>query len=428
MSDDKSLPTGPSKNEIDQRVQAAIHAQLDSIAARNEERVLEGVAEMIGRYSEPDRSNVPEIVNRAGETVHKLRSPTERLYRSMPEEERSIRNPDSDHWMAEFVRGLLANDVARRHQASARLQSLFPEMSRADTLEGAADASGGFAGGTGGVLLPRPMENLVAIARDRIAKMARYATTYTMTAQEHNIPTGTAVTGYMVAEATSPTTQGEPTWDQVPLIARRGAAKLVLGNDLLEDAAINVVNFVTRRGGMALGALEDQQFFQTGDGNAPNVTKLSGTAFTETTSGALSYTDVVDMYKSLQQEYRSGARWFVAADVLGFLANVRDGNGRPFYQGLLERPAFLADEPGAVGMLLGHPVHEVVLTNGDIWFGDPEATYAVGRRHGVRVDVSRELYFDSFRTIFLIHQRFAGNNVDTAAAQYAQGITSATSL
>jgi HK97 family phage major capsid protein len=114
--------------------------------------------------------------------------------------------------------------------------------------------------------------------------------------------------------------------------------------------------------------------------------------------------------------------------VLALLANVRDGQGRPFYQSLLDPPMAIADEPGAVGMLLGHPVHEVVLTAGDIWFGDPMACYAVGRRHGIRVDVSREFRFDTFRTMFLIHQRFAGQNVDTAAAQICSGITSCTSL
>lgn len=423
----EGLPTEPNADERLRRLESTLHAQMQSIADRTEERLWGAVGQMIDRYDTPDRSQVPDFRNDRGESVARLYSPTERLYRSMPEEVRRIRNPDSDHWMAEFVRGVITNNVPQHREADAKLNEMF---GRADTLEGAADAAGGFAGGTGGVLLPRPLENLVAIARDRVAKMARYATTYMMTAQEHNIPTGNAVTCHMVGEATSPLTQGEPTYAQVPLIARRAAAKVILGNDFLEDAAINIVNFITMRGGAALGAKEDAQFFKEGSTGvaAPNVVRLGGTAYAEISTGEFKYADAVSMYSSLQQEYRAGARWFISPSVIALLANVRDGNGRPFYQGLLERPTYLADEPGAVGVLLGHPAHEVQLTSGDIWFGDPAATYAIGRRHGIRVDVSREFLFDTFRTIFLIHQRFAGQNVDTAAAQLCSGITSATSL
>ena len=428
----ENLPTGPDKEEGGKRLESAIHASLDAIAKRHEDRVLDGVADLISKYEMPDRSGVPEFTNRKGDTVHRLSSPTSALYKRLPDEVKAIRNPDSDHWMAQFVLGVMTNDGATKVQARAKLSELFPDHARNDTLAGAADASGGFAAGTGAELLPRPLENLVAIARDAIAKMSRWATTYNMTAQEHNIPTGTAVTAFMQAEATSPSTQGEPTYAQVPLVAHKMVAKLIMGNDIMEDAAFNIVNFVSQRGGAALGALEDVQFF-TGSGTPPNVTGLSGTAYAETTTNALGYSDVIAMFRNLGQVYRGNARWLVAADVLGYMANVRlDTISAPFYQSLLDPPMVLTDDAdgspfaGAQGTLLGRPVHEVPLASGDIWFGDPRACYAIGRRQGLRVEMSRDFYFDTFRTIMLIHQRIAGNNVDTAAAQYAQGISSAT--
>ncbi|HEX9639748.1 MAG TPA: phage major capsid protein [Candidatus Krumholzibacteria bacterium] len=429
------IPTGPDKDETGHRVEAAIHSQLDAIGKRYEDSILQGVADIIARYDTPDRSSLPEHYEKAAphRGVIETASPTAWMYRRMHSEERAWRSPDADHWYREFIAGVFQNDGARQTQARAKLDSLFPNA-RATTLEGAADASGGFAAGTGGVLLPRPLENLVAIARDRLAKMWRFASRYDMVTQEHNIPTGAAMTAFMVGEATSPVTQGEPALAQVPLIAHRGAAKAILGNDLLEDAAVNVVNFFTTRGGASLAVLEDNEFFAAGTGSAPHVTKLSGTAFATTTTGTLSYTDVVAMYAALPQVYRSNAMWFMAADVLGFMANVRDGMGRPFYQSLLDPPMALTDDAdagpmaGAQGTLLGRPVHEVPLTPGDIWFGDPNACYAVGRRQGIRVDVSREFYRDTFRTLMLVHQRFAGNNVDTAAAQYETAVTAATSL
>jgi HK97 family phage major capsid protein len=430
----ESLPTGPDKKAREQQVEAALHAKLDAIAKRHEENVLGSIGEMIARHETADRSDIPDVVNRSGERVSRLQSPTSRLYRSMPRDEREYRSPDSDHWCQQWLSGVMQNDGATQALAKARLDEIFPQFARADTLEGAADAAGGFAAGTGGVLMPRVLEELVAINRDRVAKMARFATTYQMTAQEHNIPTGAAMTAFMVGEATSGLTQGEPAFAQVPLVAHRAIAKAIMGNDLLEDAAVNVVNFVTRRGGAILGVLEDTEFFDAGTGSAPHVTKLSGTTFDEETDGVMSYNDVLTMYQALPQVYRATARWFLASDVISLLAQVRDGLDRPFYQSLMDPPMIMDDSPeggpmpGAQGTLLGKPVHEVPLTSGDIWFGDPSAAYAIGRRSGIRVDVSREFLFDTFRTIFLIHQRIAGNNIDTGAAQYATNVSSATTL
>lgn len=427
-----SEPTGTLEGQISEeergrRIEAAIHAKLESIAAAHEDKILEGVAEMIARFEQPDTSRVPEILNRSGEVVHRQTSPTQREYRRLSEEERQYRNPDKDHWYREWFKGFQTNDRPTMMLAQDKMMTLNPQL-RADTLEGAASAAGGFAAGTGGTLLPRPLEALVEIVRDRIAKMQRFATTYTMTAQEHNIPTANAVTAFMVGEATSPITQGEPTFAQVPLIAHDAMAKLILGRNLMDDAAVNVINIVVNRAGRALAVLEDAEFFRLGTGTAPHPTKLTGTLYLEQTSTFLAYSDVVKMYTSLQQEYRDGARWFISPNVIQLMSNVRDGIGRLLYSNLFDPPLVLNDDPGAIGTLLGRPVHETVLTSGELWFGDPSACYAIGRRRGITVEMSRDFLFDTRRVIWLVSQRIAGNNIDIAAAQYCQGITAATSL
>jgi len=428
-----SNPTSVSPEERDKRLESAVTATLDSIAKKHENDLMDRVAEMIARHEQVDRSKVPEYLNRDGGQVAKTSSPTSPLYRSMPAAVRAIRSPDFDHWAREFFVGQYHNDGARTMQARAKINEIHPDYMRADLLEGAADTTGGFADGSGATLLPRPLEALIAIGRDRVAKMARFATTYTMTAQEHNVPTGAAMTGYMQVEGTSPTTTGS-SFAQKPLIAHRAVAKAIVSTDMLDDAAVNVVSFITQRGGAALGVVEDAQFFKAGTGTAPNVTKLAGTAYAELSSAELKYTDVVGMYNTLGQPYRNNARWFVSADVLGFMANVRDGNGRPFYQSLMDAPMVFDDSAdggpmaGAQGTLLGRPVHDVPLTAGDIFFGDPSAAYAIGRRGGITIESSREFLFDTYKTMFLISQKIAGNNLDASAGFLASGIASATSL
>ncbi len=431
MSED-IRPTGPTPKEIEDRAESALKAGIDTIISRERDRWLGQAADVIKRHGEVDPSDRPEFLNSGGESIVRTASPTLPIYRTLSPAEQKIRNPDFDHWGREWLQGLYRNDGAQRMLAHAKIDEMYPEYARADTLEGSASATGGFADGSGAEFLPRPLEEAIAIARDLTAKMPSFATTYQLTTQEHNVPTGGAMTGYMQAEGTSPTTTGFAV-AQVPLIARKSVAKAVVSSELLEDSAVNVVNFITRRGGAALGVVQDEQWFKEGDGSAPNVTMITGAAYAEATTNALAYADVIGIYNTLTQPYHPNARWFIASDVLGFMAGVVDGNGRPFYQSLFDAPMAIDDtETGgpnsrAQGTLVGHPVHKTVLTAGSIWFGDPAACYAIGRRGGIRVESSRDFYFDTFRTVFLISERIAGNNLDSAnAAQLATGILSAT--
>lgn len=438
MSDEKTtILAGPGPDEQQARLEAVVHSQLQAIADKAEQRMLGDVAEMIAKYDgQRDRSVVPDTVNEHGETVIRVKRAWDESPERMrlPEAERKYRTFDGDHWIVQWLRSFKSKDFAGRMTADAKLRTIYPDLYRSDTLEGAADASGGFADGSGGVLLPRPLEQLVAIAVSKIAKMSRWARMYTMTAQEHNVPTAAAATAYMQGEATSPTTGGEPTLAQVPLVAHEAIGKLILGKTLLEDQAANVVPTFVGLMGDALAELEDSEFLKAGTGSAPHVTKLAGTAYSETTSGSLGLNDVLTMYRNVPQRYRDNAMWLVASDVLGFLSTVRDGQGRLLYSNLFDPPMALDDSStgdrmaGAVGTMIGKPVHEVDLTAGDIYFGDVYRNYAIGRRRGITVEMSTDFYFDTRRTIWLVSQRIAGNNIDTSAGQQAAGITGATSL
>jgi HK97 family phage major capsid protein len=399
-------------------------AALEGYRKRNKDQLQAEMIEAIAALEKPDRSEVPEQYK---DTEHKgnvrYSSPTEPLYRRMSEEEREWRNPDSDFWMAEWIKGNYRRDHGAMLLASAKLDQMFP---RAVMTEGWSAGDGSVGTGTGGELVPRPLEAVVYIARDRVAKMRRFATIFNMTAQEHNIPTAGSMTAAMTAEGTE-IGQSEPAIAQVPLIAHVAGVQARATKELMNDSAINLVTILSTRGGTALGVLEDDEFFKTGTGTRPHVTKLSGTGATLTTATFLSYTNVVTMYHALGQQYRDNAVWFIESGVLAMLSNVRDGNGRPFYQGLQETPGPITDDPGAVGTILRKPVYEVPLTAGSIWFGDP-SQYAIGDRQGIEIAVSEHVRFLTREVVWMISARIAGNNTDTAAAYMTTGITSATSL
>jgi HK97 family phage major capsid protein len=422
---DVVVPKGTvTEKEKELRSSDAVIAAMEAYRKRNREELEAEMVAAIDELDKPDRQ-LPELYHNPAEHrgVTRFSSPTEPLYRNMPAEVREWRNPDSDHYMASWLRGKLEGDRGAMLHASVKLEGMFP---RAVMTEGVALGTGATATGTGAELVPRPLQAVVMIARDRVAKMRRFATIFQMNAQETMIPTADSMTAAMVAESAG-SAQSEPAIAQVALIAHVAGVQARATKELVADSAVNLVTILSQRGGAALGVLEDNEFFKAGTGTAPHVTKLSGTGLVLTTATFLPYSDVLSMYHTLGQQYRDNAVWFIESGVLEMLGNVRDGNGRPFYQGLGESPGPVTDDAGAVGTLLRKPVYEVPLTAGDIWFGDP-SQYAIGDRQGIEIDVSTHARFLNREVVWEITERIAGNNTDTAAAQYTTGITSATSL
>lgn len=425
--EDKGLPAGEKSLEERQRDEkTAASAAIENLKRHlKDENEREFVA-LVNELMKPDRSIVPNLYEAPQHRGRiEVRSPTLPIYRRMSEEEREWRNPDSDYWMGQWIVGSAHRDHARMALANENLRGLFPEIyARATTAEGVAGAAGAESTGTGGALVPRPLEAIVMISRDRVAKARRFAMLYTMTRQNHQIPTAGSMTAAMVAESTS-SAQGEPTFGSVDLIAKAATVKAVATKEVLADAAVNLVSIFAQRGGGALGVLEDNQVFRDGDGLGDNITRIGGTAYTEDVTNTLSYSDMLAMYFGVPQQYRDNAIWLIAADVLQGLSNVRDGNGRPIYQGLVDVPGPITDDPSAVGTIFRRRVYEVPFTAGDVWFGDPMAQYAFGQRQGITVEVSQDYLFANRQVMWLITERFAGANLDNSASQYLEsgGIT-----
>lgn len=426
----EALPVGAIQDpERALRDRSNIEAAVQNIVRAEREAQQAEMLKVLNDLRIPIRDDLPELTpsgyNRRGEPVHRLSSPTDPMYRRMSEAEREWRNPDSDHYMAEWIRGQVRQDHGRMLLAEEKLRGMF---GRATSTDGVAGAEGAESTGTAGALVPRPLEAVVMIARDRIAKMRRFATIIQMTRQNHQIPTAAAMTAAMVGESTSPA-QGEPTMASVDLIAKTGAVQARATKEILADAAVNLINIFAVRGGGALGVLEDNQAFRLGAGTGDNITKISGTTFTETTSGGFAYTlDALRMYYSVAQEYRDQAVWFAASNVLQLLSGVRDTTGRPLYLGLTDVPGPISDDRGAIGAIFRRPVYEVPFSNGELWFGDPAAQYAFGSRQGIMVEVSDHVRFLEREVVWLLTERFAGANLDSSASAYCTGITSATSL
>jgi HK97 family phage major capsid protein len=412
------IPEGVGDPERKKRSESAVLTMVETIRQNERDKHDADLAKALKVLTENDRTDVPDF-----QRVETRTTPTDPLYRHLSEEEREWRNPDSDHWMGEWLQGNLYKDHSRMLEANAKLEQMF---SRAVMTEGTGTTTGAVASGTGAELVPRPLAALVMISRDKVAKMRRFATIYQMNSQTANIPTADSMTAVMVKEGVE-ATQSEPGIAQVPLIAYVAGVQARATKELVEDSAYNMVGILTQRGGSALGVLEDQEFLKAGTGTNPHVTKLVGTGYALTAATTLSYTDMLGIYHTLEQQYRTNASWFIASNVLQLLGNVRDGMGRPLYQGMTESPAALTDDMGAAGTIFRKPVYEMELTAGDIYFGDM-SQYAIGDRRGITIEVSDQVRFLTREVVWMITERIAGNNTDTSAMQYTTAIAAATSL
>ena len=422
VTDMPIVPSGMTSEEQEKVEKSTLMSVVGNIVKNERDGWMKEVLGELAEFMPPDRSNVPEYKNSKGEAVHRTQHATEPMYRRMSPEMQEVRSPEGDHWMAEWIRAQYNKDQARQFLANQQLDHIY---GRADTLIGTSTTTGAFSTGTGGTLLPRPLENVVMIARDRVAKMRRFATNIVMTRSNHNVPTAGSMTAAMVLEATT-MAASEPLFAQVALNARKGHVLAVASREILNDAAINLVNTYAVRAGGSIGVLEDNQFFSTGNGTAPNISaNLQGDAYAEASGTFLAYPDVVGMYFGVAQQYRDGAVWLGAANVLQMLSALTATNGQPFYQGMNERPLAITDDPNAVGTILGKPVYEVPFPNGEIYFGNVAANYVVGTRQGIEVDVSPHIYFLSDKVVWKFTQRFDGNNLDASAGSHAAGITSA---
>jgi HK97 family phage major capsid protein len=426
MSEEKVVTLEKTEREQELEKEGVVLTAVENLLKRQREERDAQMASAIDKLSEIDLSRVPEIYHNPRESkgTAMARGPVDHLYTRLSEAEQQWRNPDSDHWCVDWLRGNLAKDYGRMLNASKKLEGIY---GRAVMTEGFAGAGGAVSTGTGGELVPRPLEQVIYIARDKLAKMRRFATIYPMTAQQHNIPTAGSMTAAVVSEATG-AAQSEPDVAQVALEAMVFGVQARVTRELLADApAMTVMNVISTRAGSGLASLEDAEFFKEGTGTRPHVTKLSGTGYALTTATALAFTDMLGIYHTLGQQYRDNAVWFISSSVLQLLSNVRDGNGRQFYEGLVDRPGPITDDAGAIGTILRKPVYEVDLTSGDIWFGDP-SQYAIGQRQGIEMDVSYEAQFLRRQVCIMVTERVAGNNTDTSAAQYTTAIASASSL
>lgn len=393
---------------------------VETATAASEQRTAASVDAKLDELRTPDRSDVPEYVNRNGEKVTKLRNVSERRYAKLSPELQEVRDDESDHWGAKYIRALATSDRAGMAEASDKIETYF---GRATVLEGAGSTSGALSDGSGAGLLPINLIGTVQIAIDNAAIGRNIFRIENCGSQNQRLVTIGAATAAMAAEGAT-AAQGEPAFATKTLIPKKLQCFFKASTEQLADSAFDLVSTFSNRAGMAIGEREDIEI-ATSSGTAPSIQEsLDGTAYTEASSAVLQYEDLVGMFMAIDQAQRRGACWLGGAAMLTFIGQMLDGNGHPqvLFPGAL--PEAITNN-GGVGMILNRPVYEFPIPAGELWFGNPQNAYAMGIRQGVVASVSEHVDFASDLVNFKFTERFDGVNLDTdGAASLVSGITS----
>lgn len=237
---------------------------------------------------------------------------------------------------------------------------------------------------------------------------------------------GTSEVGEIVAENAAATT-GEITFNTVALNPfKYSSKKIALPIELIQDSAIDVVQFVVNRLAQRLGRITNTHFtVGTGTGQPSGIATRATSGRVGTTGQTLTviYDDLVELEHSVNSAYRRGAAFMMADSSVKVIRKIKDSAGRPIFT-----PSYDAGgTAGAPDLLLGRPlvvnddVAAMAANARSILFGQL-SQYKI---RDVAGSVSMRRFDDSAFALlgqvgFCGWMRTGGNLLDTASVKFYQ--------
>lgn len=243
-----------------------------------------------------------------------------------------------------------------------------------DLVKGTAGA-GGATVPTG--FVPRLVEHLVEAAAVRRTGATIISTS---SGEDLQVPKTTAYGSAAIVAEGAAISESDPTFGQVTLKAYKFGKLIQVSRELLEDTAVDILGFVAREAGLAIGLASGGKMV-TGTGtNEPEgvqassqltVGKTGQTGQTTTVTGD----DLIDLYHSIVSGYRGRGVWLMLDASLAKVRKLKDNQGQYLWQ-----PGLQA---GAPDLLLGRPVvtdpamPAMAANAKSILFGDFSAYYMI---------------------------------------------------
>ena len=264
----------------------------------------------------------------------------------------------------------------------------------------------------GGYLVPTEWENRLLEKLEEENVVRKLATTIT-TSTERKIPqVASSPTAAWLDEGAA-ITFGGMSFGQVTLDAYKLGVGVQISEELLQDNAYDIENFIIDKFGKALANAEEDAFLNGAPSN--NVTtKPTGIFVTagaagnnpiETAGASIAGNDIIDLVHALKRPYRRKAAFILNDATLALIRKLKDQN-----QAYLWQPSYTQGEPDS---LFGFPVYTsayaptAVSGSAFIAFGD-YSYYVIADRGARTIQILREAYAANGLVAFIMKERIDG--------------------
>ncbi len=264
-------------------------------------------------------------------------------------------------------------------------------------------------------LIPTILSKAIIGKMKDIGAMRKLATIMTSNA-DTNIPVeNAAATGYWVAEAGA-ITVSSPTFATISLKSNKLGAIVKVSNELLNDSAFDVPNYLTNQFAEQFAIMgEDQYINGTLSGRPTGIAGKATFALTSSLSSSVAVADVMSLYTAPIAQYRENGSWLVADNLLSTLMIMGDTNYHNLYQ-----PSATAGVPDR---FVGKPIFTsakvtaAATTTKSMYFGD-FSKYVIMDRIPLQLARLNELYAANDQTGFRGIARTDGNLLQAIAIYY----------
>lgn len=203
------------------------------------------------------------------------------------------------------------------------------------------------------------------------------------------------------------------TFARPSLTAKKLIALDEISSELVEDSAVDILDYIAQLFAEAVAREEDRVAFKgnTGSGD-PFDGLLTVAGITEvvmgtgnTTFDKIGYNDLVDLMHAVDDNVVENGVFVFHVDILGYLRKLKDTTGNPIWAPMaaaqpatiLGRPYYLANQmPGGVG----------AASQNFVLYGDYRY-YALGDRRRMSVSISQEVGFQADTTWMKVTERIA---------------------
>lgn len=216
----------------------------------------------------------------------------------------------------------------------------------------------------------------------------------------------------------------DPTFGVVTVSVKTAMASLPLSNDLIEDAAFDVIGIATDLFAEAYALGEDDSFINGpssgSSGPQPQgilavVDDAGGTGVASqstTTDNQITFKDMLNLFYKLPAQYRRNSQFVLNSNTMNTIEQIVDTQGRPIITSLIS--GSLAQGP--FDTIKGKPVNvdefmpDVSTDAYPILFGD-FSSYLIADRVGLSIKRITELYAETNVTVLLGRRRVGGQLV-----------------